>query len=114
MVDRKAIEKVYKQNLEESIITYLAEEKKMDFSEAMDVYYKSKLAVQIQQSECGIENMDYKYLVNDLIVNEPELFDKKQKESSCLTESLEGILCSNHGLDQSKRERLREKYEITD
>ena len=29
MVDRKAIEKVYKQNLEESIIAYLAEEKKM-------------------------------------------------------------------------------------
>ncbi len=40
----------------------------------MDVYYHSRLAKQIEQGAYGIENMDYKYLVQDLLENEPELF----------------------------------------
>lgn len=31
---------------------------------------------QIEQGIYGIENMDYKYLVQDLLENEPELFSK--------------------------------------
>ena len=65
----------YKQNLESSIIEYLAKTKSITAREAMDIYYKSKLSEQIQKGECGIENLDYKYLVEDLIENEPELFD---------------------------------------
>lgn len=61
---------IYKQNLEKDIVARLAEVKKIDILEAMDLYYKSRLAKQIEQGLYGIENMDYKYLVDDLIENE--------------------------------------------
>ena len=35
----------------------------------MDKYYFSKLAKQIESSENGIENLDYKNLAEDLIEN---------------------------------------------
>lgn len=38
------------------------------------IYYSSKLAEQISNDSYGIENMDAKYLAEDLIENEPELF----------------------------------------
>ena len=57
MVDKKQLEEVYKQNLEN------------------DLYYSSKLAEQISNDSYGIENMDAKYLAEDLIENEPELFE---------------------------------------
>ena len=76
MRSKKDIDYVYKQNLEESIIEYLSKEKKLELRQAMDIYYQSRLAKQIEQGTYGIENMDYKYLVQDLIENEPELFPK--------------------------------------
>ena len=76
MRSKKDIDYVYKQNLEESIIEYLSKEKKLELRQAMDIYYHSRLAKQIEQGTYGIENMDYKYLVQDLIENEPELFSK--------------------------------------
>ena len=74
MIDKKNIDYVYKQNLEESIIEYLSEEKDLELRKAMDIYYHSRLARQIEQGTYGMENMDYKYLVEDLIENECELF----------------------------------------
>jgi hypothetical protein len=74
MVDREALTDEYKQNLEESIITYLSETKKIELRVSMDIYYRSRLAGQIADGIYGIENLDYKYLVQDLIENEPELF----------------------------------------
>lgn len=65
---------VYKQNLETNIIEYLAEVKHIDAREAMDICYKSELSKQIQAGEYGMENLDYKYLVEDLIENEEKLF----------------------------------------
>ena len=76
MINYEALTRVYKQNLEESMIEYLAEQKSLTMEEAMDIYYRSQLADQIEKGSYGIENMDYKYLVHDLIVNEPELFEK--------------------------------------
>ena len=76
MRSKKDIDYVYKQNLEESIIEYLSKEKKLELRQAMDIYYQSRLAKQIEQGTYGIENMDYKYLVQDLIENEPEFFSK--------------------------------------
>ena len=73
---KKNIDYIYKQNLEESIIEYLSKEKKLELRQAMDIYYQSRLAKQIEQGTYGIENMDYKYLAQDLIENEPELFSK--------------------------------------
>ena len=72
---KKNIDYIYKQNLEESIIEYLSKEKKLELRQAMDIYYQSRLAKQIEQGTYGIENMDYKYLTQDLIENEPELFE---------------------------------------
>ena len=75
MRNKQNIEYIYKQNLEESIIEYLSIEKNLELRQAMDIYYNSRLAKQIEQGTYGIENMDYKYLAQDLIENEPELFE---------------------------------------
>lgn len=74
MVDKKQLTKIYKQNLENDIILNVAKKKGIEIREAFDIYYSSKLAGQIANGECGIENMDAKYLADDLIENEPELF----------------------------------------
>lgn len=74
MVDKKQLAKIYKQNLENDIILNIAKMKNIEIRAAFDIYYSSKLAGQIANGECGIENMDAKYLAEDLIENEPELF----------------------------------------
>ena len=74
MTDKNALTKTYKQNLEESIVAYIAEEKDISVETALDIFYRSKLSAQISEGKYGIENMDYKYLADDLIINETELF----------------------------------------
>jgi hypothetical protein len=74
MIDKKQIAGLYKQNLEKDIIQILAEKKGIDIRTSFNIYYSSKLAEQIENGNCGIENMDPKYLVEDLIENEPGLF----------------------------------------
>jgi len=73
-IDKKELRDVYITFLEEDIIKALAETMGIDNRIAMDIYYKSKLCQQISSGEYGIEYLDYKYLANDLIINEPELF----------------------------------------
>lgn len=68
------LEVIYRQNPEPSIIEYLAMRKNISQRKAMDIYYKSRLSEQIQAGQHGVENLDYKYLTEDLIENEPELF----------------------------------------
>ena len=67
---------IYKQNLEDDIITQVAKIKNISLRDALNIYYKSRLARQINDGSYGIENMDFKYLANDLIENESELFKK--------------------------------------
>lgn len=74
MTDKRQLEELYKQNLENDIINGISEIKGMDLRKAFDIYYSSKLALQIENDRYGIENMDAKYLAEDLIENEPELF----------------------------------------
>lgn len=74
MTDRTKIIDFYKQNLENDIVLNLAKIKNIEIRHAFDLYYSSKLAGQIENGEYGIENMDAKYLAEDLIENEPELF----------------------------------------
>ena len=74
MVNKKQLEEVYKQNLENDIINAISEIKEIDLRKALDIYYSSKLAEQISNNCYGIENMDAKYLAEDLIENEPTLF----------------------------------------
>ncbi len=73
---------IYKQNLEADLVSYLAEITGRTLRETMDIYYKSRLASQIAEGLYGIENMDYKYLANDLIENEPELLQSKLNDLS--------------------------------
>lgn len=73
-MNKNDLDFLYQQNLEESIIQYLAEIKGIELRQAMDIYYQSELAGQIENRKYGIENMDYKYLVQDLIENEQALF----------------------------------------
>lgn len=74
MVDVKQMDDIYKQNLENDIIKAIAKIKGIELRKVIDIYYSSKLASQIADGTCGIENMDAKYLAEDLIENEPELF----------------------------------------
>lgn len=74
MTNRTNLDFVYKQNLEDNIIQYLSEMKKINLRQAMDIYYRSRMAEQISRGMYGIENMDYKYLVQDMMENEMDLF----------------------------------------
>ena len=53
---------------------FWSEIKEIDLRKALDIYYSSKLAEQISNDRYGIENMNAKYLAEDLIENEPTLF----------------------------------------
>jgi hypothetical protein len=74
MVDREQLTEIYKQNLETDIVKHIAKMKQIDLRTAFDIYYSSKLAGQIANGSYGIENMDARYLAEDLIENEVELF----------------------------------------
>ena len=74
MTDVKQLTAFYKQNLENDIIGFLAEMKHIELRKAFDIYYSSKLSEQVSSGSYGIENMDARYLAEDLIENEPELF----------------------------------------
>lgn len=63
----------YRQDLSVAIIGEVARIKHLNMRVATDVYYRSRLSEQILQGRYGIDNLDYKYLANDLIENEPEL-----------------------------------------
>ncbi|MBO4440452.1 MAG: hypothetical protein J5798_14005 [Spirochaetaceae bacterium] len=76
MTDKNALTVFYRQELETSIIEYLADKLKIDFRDAMKVYYNSKLSEQIEKGENGIDNLDYKNLAEDLIENEYNYFCK--------------------------------------
>ena len=70
MAELKEIDFIYKQNLESDIIEYLSQRLKIDLRDAMEKYYSSKLANQIENGENGIDNLDYKNSAEDLIENE--------------------------------------------
>lgn len=67
---------IYKENLEQEIIAALANQSHHSLEEAMDIYYRSQLSRQIQEGKFGIENLDGKYLAEDLMENEAGLFVK--------------------------------------
>lgn len=74
MVNYKDLENLYRQNLEIDIIKELAKQQQIDISKAMNIYYHSRLSEEIEKGLNGIDNMDYRYLVEDLIENEKGLF----------------------------------------
>ena len=44
MKNKKNLDYIYKQNLEESIIEYLSKERNLEMRQAMDIYYHRRLA----------------------------------------------------------------------
>ena len=74
MTDQKELTEIYRQNLEKNIIEYIAQKKEISLEHAMNIYYKSALSEQISEGRFGIDNLDHKYLAQDLMENEPELF----------------------------------------
>lgn len=65
---------LYRQDLAIRIVEELARTRRIPIRQAADLYYRSRLCDQIAAGLYGIDNLDYKYLVGDLIENEPELF----------------------------------------
>lgn len=74
MTDQQALTDLYRQNLERDIILYISRSKAISLEKAMDIYYKSELSIQINEGMYGIDNMDHKYLAEDLMENEAHLF----------------------------------------
>ena len=71
VTNQEELEKFYIQSLDNDI------KKNIELIVAMDIYYKSLLCKQIHNGENGIQYLDYKYLVEDLIENEKGLFVEK-------------------------------------
>ena len=65
---------LYRQDLAIRIVEELARIRRISIRQAADLYYRSRLCDQIAAGLHGIDNLDYKYLVGDLIENEPEIF----------------------------------------
>ena len=73
-MDETVLEQTYQENLEERLITYLAEQHHIPLEKAMDIYYHSRLAEKIHQGAEGIQYLDYKVLAEILLDTEAELF----------------------------------------
>ena len=73
-MDEKILEQAYRENLEERLIAYIAEQNGFSLEKAMDVYYRSKLADKIHLGTEGIQYLDYKVLADILRDTETELF----------------------------------------
>ena len=73
-MDENILEQTYRENLEEHLILYLAEQNGFSLEKAMDVYYQSRLAGKIHLGSEGIQYLDHKVLAEILRDTEPELF----------------------------------------
>ena len=69
------LEQIYQENLEERIISFLAETQSLSLTDAMNIYYNSKLADKIHRGEHGVQYLDYKVLVQILCETEPQLLN---------------------------------------
>ena len=65
-MDGNILEKIYQESLSERIIAELANERKLSFEDAMNLYYNSRLAKLIQQGKYDIQYLDYKVLTQML------------------------------------------------
>ena len=74
-MDGDALEKIYRENLEERIILRLSEMKELPLEKAMDVYYRSRLAERIYSGSEGVQYLDPKVLCEILCSTEESLFD---------------------------------------
>ena len=73
-MDENRLENIYQENLEERIMSYLAEVENISYERSLEIYYGSRLAKKIQEGREGIQYLDYKVLADILKETEPELF----------------------------------------
>ncbi len=71
----EALEQFYQENLEERLIQNIAKELHFSLEEAMDCYYKSKLARMISEGKDGVQYLDYRALTTFFM--EMENLDRK-------------------------------------
>ena len=77
-MDDNYLERIYKERLEEDIITLLSENESIPLERAMDIYYSSNLSYKIAEGSYGIQYLDYKVLLQILYDTEPELLKSLQ------------------------------------
>lgn len=70
MINKDDLTFFYRQNLEENIIKHITKSKKIDLRKSVDLYYKSELSKQIETGQDGIDNLDYKNLVDNIFQTE--------------------------------------------
>lgn len=58
----EALDQFYQESLEERLIQNIAKELHLSLEEAMDYYYKSRLAGMIQEGKEGVQYLDYRAL----------------------------------------------------
>lgn len=63
-------EDTYIEELEEKIVQQIMNVCNCDLSKALDTYYNSRIAAMIAKGNTGVQYLDYKYLVNDLLENQ--------------------------------------------
>ncbi len=73
-MDELALERLYRENLEERLIAGLAQAKGLPLERAMDVYYHSRMADMLEKGQYGIQYLDHKALLQMMLDGEPELF----------------------------------------
>ena len=61
------LEKVYLQELDNSIISYLASSRNLSAQEAMDIYFNSALCNYVHKGTYGVQYLDYKLLVDEYL-----------------------------------------------
>jgi len=71
--DQDALESAYRDRLEPDIIAALAARTGLAPRQAMDVYYRSRLAREVGHGEFGLQYLSAEVLADDLIENEPDL-----------------------------------------
>lgn len=69
-MEDNVLERIYQENLDERIIECLAVKQHIPYEQAMDRYYKSRLASEIHNGENGIQYLDYKVLTQMLLQSE--------------------------------------------
>ena len=66
------------------IVAELSSRFGISIKSAMDRYYRSRLAASISEGAYGVQWLSAGYLVEDLLANEPELFDDLGKPRDCM------------------------------
>ncbi len=90
-MDETALEKVYQENLEERIISCLAQQQQITLESAMDIYYHSKLADKIHQGTEGIQYLDHRVLTEILCETEKDLLANGKPDPFYSPENMERL-----------------------